>query len=359
MSDSPPSPPTLSLNPFAYGFQPSSTPSPPTRDISNDELKGFFGPSSSDSADDLCGPHQHCCGGAVCNGAYTSCVKRLGKGGLQHQRGQVCRSTQIFFQCATCHNVAHSGCWVRTAKGSFVLPSALMPFNCYTCDCKKDQLLPSVACEKTKESVQSSANPCISHIHPSESTAEPCIAQTSENKRIFMSEAELRKYCKERYWKCWNSAQTRIYYQCKGRKKGKGGCDVNYKAKKCPDTDDTWFVENMPTCHSCSSATPQVLTSLVTLKDHLSEALVKEIERLGVSKSFRSKQIQHHLLHEEKLLVDTKLIHNIVYRVRQKLFGHQGDMIHLLEQQKVASCQGIVALTICVHKHIPIHECCC
>ena len=92
----------------------------------------------------------------------------------------------------------------------------------------------------------------------------------------------------------------------------------------------------MPTCHSCSSATPQVLTSLVTLKDNLSEALVKEIERLGVTKSFRSKQIQHHIFEQEHVLVDTKLIHNIVYRVRQKLFGQQGDMIYLLEQQKVA-----------------------
>jgi hypothetical protein len=187
----------------------------------------------------------------------------------------------------------------------------------------------SVACEDKRESVISPADSCISL----QTIAEPCNAQTSENKRIFMSEIELRKYCKERYWKCRNSAQTRIYYRCKGSKKG--GCNVNFAAKKDPDADDIWFVENMPTSHSCSSATPQVLTSLVTLKDHLSEALVKEIERLGVHKSFRSKQIQHHLLHQENVLVDTKLIHNIVYRVRQKLFGHQGDMIYLLEQQKV------------------------
>jgi hypothetical protein len=77
---------------------------------------------------------------------------------------------------------------------------------------------------------------------------------------------------------------------------------------------------------------------MVTMKDNLSEAAVKEIERLGITKSFRSKQIQHHLLHQDNgkgVLVDTKLIHNIVYRVRQKLFGHQADMIYLLDQQKV------------------------
>ena len=311
----------------------SSNESPPSRDISDAEVNEYFASSSSsDSPDDICGPHQDCCGGSVCSGAYTSCVKRLGKGGFQHPRGQVCCSTQKYFQCATCKNVAHSGCWVRTAKGSFVLPLALTPFHCYTCDCniaKENQLLPvALPIDKTKESVISN------------STAESGSAQTSADKRIFMSEAELRKYCKERYWECRSSAPNRMYYICKGSKGGcdvnfKASCDVTFKARKS-EADDTWFVENMPTCHSCSSATPEVLSSLVTLKDHLSEALVKEIERLGVSKSFRSKQIQNHLLSTEKLLVDTKLIHNIVYRVRQKLFGHDGDMIHLLEQQKVA-----------------------
>ena len=313
----------------------ASEDSSPTRVLSDAEVQAFFQHTSSDSADDLCGPHGNCCGGAVCNGVYTSCVKRLGKGGFQHARGQVCRSKHKYFQCASCQNVAHLGCWVRTAKGFFVLPSALMPFHCYTCECKKDQqqplALPGVADENKKESVISPEDPCISHVHSSENTAEPCNAQPSENKRIFMSEKELRKYCKEHYWKCWNSAKTRIYYRCK-----RATCDVTFHAKKCPDADDTWFVPNMPTCHSCSSATPQVLTSLVTLKDNLSEALVKEIERLGVTKSFRSKQIQHHIFEQEKVLVDTKLIHNIVYRVRQKLFGQEGDMIYLLEQQKVA-----------------------
>ena len=131
--------------------------------------------------------------------------------------------------------------------------------------------------------------------------AEPCNAQ-----RIFMSESELRKHFKTCNWHVWNSTETRLYYRCKGQT-----CNVKFKAKK--NSDATWVVSNMPTCHSCSApATPQALTSLVTVKDHLSEALVKEIERLGVTKSFRSKQIQNHLLSQDRLLVDTKLIHNIV-----------------------------------------------
>ena len=157
------------------------------------------------SDDDICGPHEDCCGGSLTLCAYNPCVKRLGKGGFQHARGQVCRSKHKYFQCASCQNVAHLGCWVRTAKGFFVLPSALMPFHCYTCECKKDQqqplALPGVADENKKESVISPEDPCISHVHSSENTAEPCNAQPSENKRIFMSEKELRKYCKEHYWK--------------------------------------------------------------------------------------------------------------------------------------------------------------
>jgi hypothetical protein len=113
-----------------------------------------------------------------------------------------------------------------------------------------------------------------------------------------------------------------------------GTCAVKFKAKKADD--DTWTISNAPKCHSCSAPELPQLTSLVTLKDNLSEALIQEVERLGVTRSFRSKQIQHHVFQQERVLIDTKLIHNIVYRVRQKLFGHQADMIYLLEQQKVA-----------------------
>jgi hypothetical protein len=316
----------------------SPSASSPAPDITNEEVKAFFNSmssaSSSESDVDLCGPHDDCCGGTVRNGVFTQCAKRLGKPGMQHRRGEVCRSLHPFFQCATCQNVVHSGCWVRTAKGSFVLPSTSVPFHCYPCDLIKGLPFdPTTVVAKVKEKGLGQTH-CSSDLQ--ESTVEEaalCQPQTSENKRVFMSETELRKYCKERDWLCWNSTQTRIYYRCKYS--NKGGCDVRFKAKKCNE-DDTWFIDNMPTSHSCCSAPPQILTSLVTLKDNLSAELVKEIERLGVSKSFRSKQIQNHLLHEQKVLVDTKLIRNIVYRVRQKLFGHQGDMIHLLEQQKVA-----------------------
>jgi hypothetical protein len=99
--------------------------------------------SSDDSSDsdDLCGPHAKCEGGKVRHGVYYPCNKRLGNPRVfQHLRAQVCFSQHRFFKCATCENVVHSGCWVRTAKdGSFVLPSALTPFHCHDCACKKHQ----------------------------------------------------------------------------------------------------------------------------------------------------------------------------------------------------------------------------
>ena len=297
---------------------------------------------SSDS-DDLCGPHQHCCGGALHNGVYTECERRLGKrGGFQHSRGQVCLSQHKYFQCATCKEVVHSGCWVPTATGSYLLPSGLTPFHCYSCACKKHQL-PSVAQEQITQTTATK-----------ESTA-----------RNFMSESDLRKHLKACNWKVSHGRDNSLHYHC-----AVGTCKVKFNAKKNPD--DTWSIFNQPPCHSCGAPAPPQLTSLITLKDNLTEDLVAEIERLGVSKAFRSKQIQNHLLQQEQVLVDTKLIGNIVYRARQKLFGHEGDMIHLLEQQKVAfvclctqvfiaahACHWVTALGACVHKHIPIHECCC
>ena len=321
----------------ANGGSPSgaSDDSPPQ--ISEVELKSYFvaPDAASESSDDLCGPHQDCCGGSVLKGSYTSCVKRLGKGGCyQHPRAQVCLSLHKYFQCATCQNVVHSGCWVRTAKGSFMLPTALTSFHCFACALKQPVVaVPVVAVMSTNDSKQNQ-QPVVADTSTTSYnyTAQPSLVQETE-RASFMSEQDMRKHFKARNWRCCNSTASRIYYCCRSKT-----CDVKFTAIKNPRSDDdTWYISKMPNCHSCSdSAKPTVATSLVTLKDHLSETLVKEIESLGVTKSFRSKQIQHHLLSSQQVLVDTKLIHNIVYRVRQKLFGEHADMIYLLEQQQVA-----------------------
>ena len=316
-----PSPSPASSSP-ASDFDPSvylrTSSSPPKLDSST-EAQVVHGTcsTSSDLDEDLCGPHEDCCGGSYINGVFNTCVKRLGKrGGFQHARGQVCLSQHKYIQCATCQNVAHVGCWVPTGKGLYMLPSSGMTFHCNTC-ARKDQqpstLLqsPSVAQGTTKD--QSS----VSQRTTKESTL-----------RTFCSEFELSKHFKACNWGVSHSTNARIYYHCLG-----GTCAVKFKAKKLPD--DSWTISNAPTCHSCSAPALPNLTSLVTLKDNLSEALIQEVERLGVTRSFRSKQIQHHVLQQERVLIDTKLIHNIVYRVRRKLFGEHADMIYLLEQQKV------------------------
>lgn len=292
--------------------------SPPKLDLST-QAQVVHGscPTSSYSDEDLCGPHQDCCGGSYSNGVFNTCVKRLGKrGGFQHARGQVCLSQHKYIQCATCQNVAHVGCWVPTCKGLYMLPSSGMTFHCNTC-ARKDQqpstLLQSPSAQGTTKDQSS-----VSQGTTKESTL-----------RTFCSEFDLRKHFKACNWGVSHSTKTRIYYHCMG-----GTCAVKFKAKKADD--DTWTISNAPKCHSCSAPELPQLTSLVTLKDNLSEALIQEVERLGVTRSFRSKQIQHHVFQQERVLIDTKLIHNIVYRVRQKLFGHQADMIYLLEQQKVA-----------------------
>ena len=305
--------------------------SPPQ--ISTPQVQAFFVSTSSSvtsDSEDVCGPHQDCCGGSVVNGAHTPCAKRLGKGGSQHARGQVCLSLHKFFQCASCNNVAHAGCFVRNVKGSNVLSSAV-PFQCYTCSSKKEQ---------QQISVQSGAE--------GTSTAAAPAVQASEPTRTFASEIELRKHFRTCNWRVRGSTDSRIYYHCQLEK-----CNVTFKAKKC--SDDTWVISKMPTSHSCgASEIPQVRTSLVTFKHHLSESVCQQIERLGASNAFTSKQIQKHMLSDQNVLVDTKLIHNIVYRVRQHLFGHKGDMIHLLEQQKVAF---MCLCTQAVRSFISAHAC--
>ena len=214
----------------ANGGSPSgaSDDSPPH--ISEEQLKSYFvapGAASdfvapgaaSDSSDDLCGPHQDCCGGSVLKGSYTSCVKRLGKGGYQHPRAQVCLALHKYFQCATCKNVVHSGCWVRTAKGSFMLPSALTAFHCFACASKPPVVaVPVITVMSTNDSKQNQ---------------EPVVADTSTTssnyteRTSFMSQQDMRKHFKARNWRCLNSTASRIYYCCRSKK-----CDVKFTAIK-------------------------------------------------------------------------------------------------------------------------------
>lgn len=103
--------------------------------LSVQDVKKFLNSSSeSESEPDVCGPHINCCGGTVVNDVYAPCAKRLGKPGLQHTRGQVCCSMHKHFKCASCKSVVHSGCVVKTASGSYLIPNEARSFQCCACE---------------------------------------------------------------------------------------------------------------------------------------------------------------------------------------------------------------------------------
>jgi len=159
--------------------------------------------------------------------------------------------------------------------------------------------------------------------------------------RMIMSDVDLRKHFKALNWGVRSSIPGKeIKFHCYVHT-----CKVTFIAKKVPGADDAWLVSKKPSEHACGAAKPSFAftNALITLKCNLTEAVAKEIERLGASNSFTSKEIQHHIHHATQTLVDTTLIHNIAYRAKQKLFGANGDMAHLLEQQQVA-------VLACVHK---------
>ena len=158
--------------------------------------------------------------------------------------------------------------------------------------------------------------------------------------RMMMSDYDLRKHFKALNWGVRTSTPKKIEFHCYVHT-----CNVKFKANKVLGADDAWLVSKMPSEHACGAAKPSFAftTALITLKCNLTEAVAKEIERLGASNSFTSKEIQHHIHFATQTLVDTTLIHNMAYRAKQMLFGHNGDMAHLLEQQQVA-------VLACVHK---------
>ena len=164
--------------------------------------------------------------------------------------------------------------------------------------------------------------------------------RNDEQCRMIMSDIELRKHFKALNWGVRSSEGATIKFHC-----GVHTCDETFKARRVPGTDDAWTISKNPPEHACGAAKPSFscTTALITLKCNLPEAVAMEIERLGSSNSFTSKEIQSHILFATNKLVDTTLIHNIAYRAKQKVFGHNGDIAHLLEQQKVA-------VFACVHK---------
>ena len=301
--------------------------------IDDAEMRSYFEKEylpSSESPPPPCGPHLDCCGGALLNGSFSPCTRRIGSRENAHPRKTVCISSHSFFRCTTCPNVVHDGCWVPNAGGkTFTRPSKVVSFQCTQChsQCTRG------SSGQHEHAVQSSAPSADTDAGQGEASIP---TSTTPAVNSFMSRIELKKLMRECNWKVRSSTSGRKHYTCKLQK-----CEVKFKALLM-DSDNVngdWIIKGMPSHHSCGgdSKICQLETALHTTKISLPEAVVKQIEDLGASGILTSTQIQRQICFNTSntLLVDTKLIQNISTRVRQKLFGHRGDMIHLLEQQKV------------------------
>ena len=152
--------------------------------------------------------------------------------------------------------------------------------------------------------------------------------------RISVSRDDLFKKMRQFNWTVRSSHDRRIYFKCL-----LNTCTAQIKAHKITDkgVDDEWALYGDYANHTCGGGVRNVaFNGMYCLKDSLPAEVCAEIEHLGASGAFDSPSIQKHLLKQHPhMLVDTRLIQNMAYRVKQKLFGSKGDVINLIEQQKV------------------------
>ena len=151
----------------------------------------------------------------------------------------------------------------------------------------------------------------------------------------YMTKSEVVKILRASHWRCRSTQQGRMYFECLS-----STCNVKFSAKNHSATDDSadggeWVLKNLPSVHACCGPKLKVSSSLVCKQDVLSGPVFKDIQRLACSACFSSQTIQTFIKNTHSTLVDTKLIYNIGYRAREKLFGGNGDLQQLLEQQKV------------------------
>jgi hypothetical protein len=151
-----------------------------------------------------------------------------------------------------------------------------------------------------------------------------------------MTRGDLMKQMQLFNWTVRSSTTTRIYFQCKFKE-----CDVEIRAHATLHAQ--WSLDMAHTTHPCGGGVKNsIFNGMYSFKNSLPESVVNEIENLS---TLTSPQIQKHLLSKDPLmLVDTRLIQNMTYRIKQKVFGSQGDIVHLLEQQQVAVHQSVYTL---------------
>jgi hypothetical protein len=332
--------------------------SPESEMLSVSEVQEFL---TSDSAlDQSCGPHKNCCGGFFnhLDKSFTHCRKRLGFP-LQHARGIVCLSKHPFYKCSSCNNVLHKDCWLQKANGNCVLVQKDQTFQCLGCEMQKGTnhvvqraagvytllltVLQGTKIDSSEAKDAGAAKENLEDDHDEE--AEETISHSEHMHFESMTRKLLMKEMAQHNWKVRSSVGPRIYFECSS-----GKCDVQIKARALDAHKEKWSLDGKHTNHPCGDGVVnRVFNGMYTFKDSLPEAVVKEIENLS---TLTSPQIQRHLLSKDSsMLVDTRLIQNMTYRIKQKMFGSQGDVAHLLEQQQVPVQQSVYTLYVVILAH--------
>jgi hypothetical protein len=181
--------------------------------------------------------------------------------------------------------------------------------------------------------------------HDQDEEAEEAISHSEHMHFESMTRKLLMKEMAQHNWKVRSSEGPRIYFECK-----LGKCDVQIKARALNAHQENWSLDGAHTNHPCGGGVVnRAFNGMHTFKDSLPEAVVKEIENLS---TLTSQQIQKHLLSKDSsMLVDTRLIQNMTYRIKQKMLGSQGDVAHLLEQQQVPVHQSVYTLYVVILAH--------
>ena len=288
-----------------------------------------------------CEPHTHiqCCGVEkdYRSNAWVPCEKRATFASKIHSRGVICVGaldvTKVT-KCASCRNYAHANCLILQANGIVSQATRHAPWTCTTCQ-------KTAADEKQAADAISSAT---GQQHKPEQDV-PIL-------HTFMSKSELSRLLKDDKWGCRSSGNGKMYMHC-----GLKTCQIKFSAKNlCDDTsadgdDAEWAIQGLPASHLCCGDNSKAVSSLVRTQAVLSDKVFKDIQRLACSHCFRSNEIQNFIRRTEGVHVHTKLIANIGYRAREKLFGGNGDLEQLYKQQKVSSlCFEKCTPSLCFEK---------
>jgi hypothetical protein len=264
-------------------------------------------------AEPRCDPSSHtpCCGVELDarTGSWIPCQRRSTFASKVHSRGIICvnaRDITKVAKCASCSNYAHAYCLVLQAHGGVRQASPLESWTCHSCQ-------------------------------ESQPTQAKSVKEPAPVYHTLQTKAEILKQLSDANWKCRSSHKKdgRMYFEC-----SLGKCTVKFSAKN--QNDDTsvdggeWAMKNLPSTHACGGSVHKHVSSLVRTQNVLSSEVFKDIQRLACSHCFKSDAIQKFIRSTHSVHVHVKLIANIGYRARQRLFGGNGDLEELLKQQQVA-----------------------